>query len=799
MSIQEQTSEAAIESTQDQFQEMMQESLLETPPKATHELNEATTDVQLPTQPEFFKCDESANNSVTSLGTTVMSPPCSPPGCVSPRREPEIAASVMDSHPQSDFWNRDETQSQENAPNYANKNRDQFEAQETMEEDEEVDEKENLFMPSSTASSVGVFGAMTEPYLMGAAAMGEFTVKPPLFPEKEEAVEKADEEINEDVEDEEEEDEDEDEEQRRIGHQPSSMVTDMSSSQPSEEFQVRSSAFGGSSGWLGDDPLSGMDSEDVSSCASSRQQGVSDLSSTQHTAILEGTQSSDALVDSSFRGSEGDCNLMGSPNVETLANEEEDDDDDDEDHRVDEMDLSSERAEEHTKAFQQHEHADDEDEDIEMRSEGVTESCENAEDDDDFNEDERFDEMGRSGPCEALHTSWGQNQSVNKPWTEPAPLQSVSPHSQVSHHGALESETLSLAQTHFDSFAPLSHTKEELDHHHLDHLDDKETKSAALEEDRDLLVAPGESETSTPEDLRDYDSSSGVESRSEKQQTPIPASVQPDLEQDLGIHLEKGDGEEEEAETLPADELLGTGPPTAPASATSSPSTSGDEASDTEGEMQINYPAAESKGFGSPVPAPATHDLPALEEDEEVGVGGYAAATATAESEEDGGGATPQSANSVASYGFDCTTSNSNAHSVAESCGKSPGIFSLENEEQLPEEAKDPSLIKELTLPPLPVAAAQSAFGDEELLLLGRHVDLAPLGHGDEIQPNLAEHHYTPAGKAAPTSAEQLAEVKALEPTHHLLAQGAGEGSDSQPPYYSTLCDKTDSFLAGNV
>lgn len=772
---------------------MMQESLLETPPKAT---NEATSAVQLVAQPDFFKCDESASNSVPSLGTTVMSPPCSPPGCVSPSREPETAASLLDSHSQSDLWNRDETQSQGSALNYTEENKEHFEAQETMEEGEEVDEKENLFMPSSTAPSAGVFGAMTESYLLGAPATGEFSVKPPLSPEKEEAVEKADEEINEDVEDDDE-DGEEDEEQRRLGHQPSSMFTDMSSSQPSEEFQVRSSAFGGSSGWLGDDPLSGMDSEDVSSCASSRQHGVSDMSSTQHTAILEGTQSSDALVDSSFRGSEGDCNLMGSPNVETLANEEEDDEDDDEDHRVDEMDLSSERAEEHTKAFQQHEHADDEDEDIEMRSEGVTESCENAEDDDDFNEEERFDELGRSGPCEAPHASWGQNQSVLKPWTEPAPLQPASPHSPVSHHGALESEAVSLAQTHFDSFAPLSHTKEELDYHHLDH---KETKSAAPEEDRDLLVAPGESETSTPEDLRDYDSSSGVESRSEKQQTPIPASVQPDLEQDLGIHLEKGDGEEEEAETLPADELLGTGPPTAPASATSSPSTSGDEASDTEGEMQISYPAAECKGFDSPVPAPATHDLPALEEDEEVGDGGDAAATAAAESEEDGGGATPQSANSVASYGFDCTTSNSNAHSVAESCGKSPGIFSLENEEQLPEEAKDPSLIKELTLPPLPVAAAQSAFGDEELLLLGRHVDLTPLGHGDEIQPNLAEHHYAPAGKAAPTAAsEQSAEVKALEPGHHLLAQGAGEGSDSQPPYYSTLCDKTDSFLAGNV
>jgi hypothetical protein len=251
--------------------------------------------------------------------------------------------------------------------------------------------------------------------------------------------------------------------------------------------------------------------------------------------------------------------------------------------------------------------------------------------------------------------------------------------------------------------------------------------------------------------------------------------VQPDLEQDLGIHLERGD-EEEEAETLPADEVLGAGPPTAPASAPSSPSTSGDEASDTEGEMQINDPDVpvtmdDSAEFDSP---PSARILPALEEDEEV-----VEAPAGGE-EEDGGGGTPQSANSVASYGFDCTMSNSNAHSTAESCGKSPGIFSLENEDQLPEEAKDPSLIKELTLP---AAAAQSVE------LLGGPVDLLPLGQpGDQ-------HHYMLGGKI---DADDL-EVNTLEDTLRLGPQHAGEASEGQPPYYSAICDKTDSFLAGNV
>ncbi|CAB1433361.1 unnamed protein product [Pleuronectes platessa] len=288
------------------------------------------------------------------------------------------------------------------------------------------------------------------------------------------------------------------------------------------------------------------------------------------------------------------------------------------------------------------------------------------------------------------------------------------------------------------------------------------------------------SDTSTPEELRDYDSSSGVESRSDKQHTPVPASVQPDMEQDLGIHLEKGDGEEEEAETLPADEVLGTGPPTAPASAPSSPSTSGDEASDTEGEMQINDPDApmmmdESAGFESPTP---NCNLPALDEDEE--------AAAAGDCEEDGGGATPQSAHSVASYGFDCTTSNSNAHSMAESCGKSPGIFSLENEEQLPEEAKDPSFIKELTLP----SAAATAYADD---LLGRPVDLMPLGLPGGMAPSLDEHHYMLGGKVA---GDHLGGVDPLGSSRHFGAQESGDTDDSQPPYYSTICDKTDSFLA---
>uniref|UniRef100_A0A3P8TMR6 BTB/POZ domain-containing protein n=1 Tax=Amphiprion percula TaxID=161767 RepID=A0A3P8TMR6_AMPPE len=768
------------------------------------QVHEPASSVQL----DPFKFEVSANNSVPSLGTTVMSPPCSPPGPASPVREPQNASSLMDMHVQPDLWDRDQDLVQSDMPPQSTvnmmgfqreeeeeqENDEKFETQESQdEEDQEEEEKENLFMPTSTAP--GTFNVLAQPHFLGASPLDDFTPRELISPhEKEEAVEKADEEINED----DDEEEDEDEEQRRLGHQPSSMITDLSSSQPSDDFQVRSSTFGGSAGWHGDDLLSGMDSEDVSSCTSSRQQGVSDLSSTQHTAILEGTQSSDALVDTSLRGSEGDGNLMGSPNVETLANEEEEEDDEDE--RVDDMDLSSERVEEPHRAFQEQERDEEEDDDVEMHSEGVTESCGNA-DEDDFNEEERLDNLNRSGPppCVPPASSWGQTNPFSDTWAQPASLLSVSSPSPVSDHGAAESETptQSPAQACLDASAPSFAPQSE-----QDELVHEDMKGSAPEETHSLLAPPAvamsqsstlsgtalaahsSSETSTPEELRDYDSSSGVESRSDKQQTPVPASVQPDMEQDLGIHLEKGDGEEEEAETLPADEVLGTGPPTAPASAPSSPSTSGDEASDTEGEMQINDPDApmmmdESAGFESP---PPTCNLPALDEDEEAGD------HAAGEGEEDGGGATPQSANSVASYGFDCTTSNSNAHSMAESCGKSPGIFSLENEEQLPEEAKDPSLIKELTLPS---AAAAAQVED----LLGRPVDLMPLGHPGDSHPSLGDHHYMLGGKMA---ADELEDVDPLEPSHHLGAQDSGDTDDSQPPYYSTICDKTDSFLAGD-
>ncbi|XP_034151073.1 proline-rich protein 36 isoform X1 [Esox lucius] len=698
---------------------------------------------------------------------------------VSPVQEPQNVSALLDMHMEPVPLVQSHSDMAPQSP-----------VEEEEDEEEEEEEEEEMFKPDlqdallCSSAAPPAFGMMSQP-------TEDFTSEVLVSPsqDQEEAVEKADEEINEDDEQEEEE-----EEERQLG-KPSSLF-DMTSSE-----EARPAGFDGAADWHGDD-LSGMDSEDVSSI-SSRLQGPSEMSSTQHTGLLEGTLSSDAMVDSSLRGSEGDGAFMGSPNVETLANEEEEEDEE-EDERVDvdDMDLSSERAEDHQKVSLP-EHEDEDDEDEEMPSEGVTESglesCGNA-DEDDFTEEERLDNLNRSysQPPIPPSSAWGQTNPFTDPWAQPA---LASPHvasSPLSDHEAVDHEAVDHEAVDHEAVDPETPTRSpaqawlDLSAPSLMPQSDEIEGSAPVGATAppappavgmshsstlsgNALAAHSSSETSTPEELRDYDSSSGVESRSDKQQTPVPSAVQPDLEQDLGIHLERGDEEEEEAETLPADEVLGTGPPTAPASVPTSPSTSGDEASDTEGEMQINDPDApvtmdDSAEFDSPPPA---HVLPALEEDEEV------AEAPAGEGEEDGGGGTPQSANSVASYGFDCTPSNSNAHSTAESCGKSPGIFSLENEDQLPEEAKDPCLIKELTLP---AAAAQSEN------LLGGPVDLLPLG-----QPG---DHYMLGGKMG---AHGMEDADALEENLHLGSQRAAEASESQPPYYSAICDKTDSFLAGNV
>ncbi|XP_074836065.1 proline-rich protein 36 [Carettochelys insculpta] len=178
------------------------------------------------------------------------------------------------------------------------------------------------------------------------------------------------------------------------------------------------------------------------------------------------------------------------------------------------------------------------------------------------------------------------------------------------------------------------------------------------------LAGKSSSETSTPEELRDYDSSSGVESKSdEKLEQTFPHSPLEDLpgEQDLGIHMDKGD---DEAETLPADELLGD-PPT-------EPTVSSEEEGELDGDL-LKEPGFPALGKSLVCRAPTPPRTPSLEGSEELGSG-------------DAGMGTPASTNSAISC--DAFEAAFHLHST-DSCGKSPGLSSLESEEHSAESTRD--------------------------------------------------------------------------------------------------------------
>ncbi|XP_038835256.1 mucin-5AC-like [Salvelinus namaycush] len=584
---------------------------------------------------------------------------------------------------------------------------------------------------------------------------------------------------------------DEEEDEEREGTQQVS-VSEMSGSQPTEESRPGSAGPAGSGWRAGGTLLSELDSE-----VSCSQQGASELSAP---GVLEGTESMDDLGDASLKGAidmEGMSASAGSPDFEKVPDIPTNDfDDDDEDgDRVCDMEVGSERADDPRRVRRD----EDEDDDVEMASEGVTESglesYGNA-DEDDFAEDERLDNLNQALPApllpSALAAQWDQPNpnSFCDPWAQPHPqAASASPLTPTSPsdpwQADMETPTqysaqpwLQLAATPFvpalhepshqpspasplekETLAPLhSLSPMAASGHGMSH---SSTLSATE------LAVHSSSETSTPEELCDYNSSSGVESRSEggKLHT-LPAalapvlSLQPELE-DLGIHLVREDGDGEVAETLPANEVPGD-PAISPTSNPSSSSTTEDEASDTEGEAQlyelgqgIHTAAFDSKPG-------AQRCLSALEEGEETSGG------------TDEGGDTPQSANSAASYAYDMTASNTNSnnHSTAESCAKSPGIFSLE---ELPEEAKDPSLIQELTMPP-----PQQAASADSLLV-----------------SNPEEQQYMLCGTLE-TELGDMGDLKPLDPVLFVAPQQPGEGPRvTQPPYYSTVCENTENSLTG--
>ncbi|XP_026787464.3 mucin-17 [Pangasianodon hypophthalmus] len=596
---------------------------------------------------------------------------------------------------------------------------------------------------------------------------------------------------------------DDEEEEEREGSQQVSL-SDMSGTQPTEESRPGSAGLAGSV-WRAGGLPSEFDSEDVS-CS---QQGASELSAP---GVLEGTESMDDLGEASLKGADGEGASAGSPDFEKfpdiLVNEDDDnddDDDDDDEDRVDDMEVGSEMTEDPHRQCNDNE---DEDDDVEMASEGVTESglesYGNA-DEDDLAEDYRLDNLNRMQPSSIVPTALSAANPFADAWMQslqPDPTLDSSPssnpwqtYSELPNQPAAQAcLDIGNAKTDLSSTQPPALT---------DPVPSSPQPSSEPAAEMDMGIKPGLashsqrisqsstllgtelaihtcSDASTPEELKDYSISPGLEN----QKQPLPASpipvALPDIMQDLGICRSDRAGsehEEEEPETLPADDML-AGLSTVTTSAPSSHSSAtGDEASDTEGDMQISDPTEPgSTGNECFDSTQVVHSMSALVEECE---------EACVEMEGGGGSDTPQSATSAASYGFECTTSNSNAQSTTESCIKSPGIFSLENEEQLPDEAKDPSLIKELNLSP--------ACAPADVDLLDQQGEL----------PVNSEQQYMLCEKVT----EELPEPCSLGGTVP-TETGLDSASSSEHqqdldlnaphPYYSTICEKTDSFLTGS-
>ncbi|XP_039469178.1 mucin-17 [Oreochromis aureus] len=579
--------------------------------------------------------------------------------------------------------------------------------------------------------------------------------------------------------------EEEDEEERE-GSQLVSLSEMSGTTQPTEESRPGSAGLVGGSAWRASGALlSELDSEEVSGS----QQGASELSAP---GVLEGTESTDDLGDGSLKGAiDMEGASAGSPDFEKVPDipvndfDEDEDDDEDENDRVIDMDVGSERTDEPPRPRHDNDVDEEEDDDVEMASEGVTESglesYGNA-DEDDFAEDERLDNLNRVAqpppPPPLLPAApaaqWDQLNPFADPWAEHQPQQQqrvlepelvgAAAASPLADPLRADSETPTQTSAHaWLEMGSATFVHESLEvPHHLSIKEEPQNLEGQMYFDQTStapmqtahpppLSAPGmsvsstvSSETSTPEELGDYNRD--VKLQPQSSQTPV-LSPQPDLE--------GGDEEETEPETLPADEVLG-GPATAPTSNPSSSSVTEDEASDMEGEAQLDdsleTPLVSNITFDSQ--PSAQRCLSTVEEGEE------------AETETEGRAGedtTPPSATSLASYGFDTitTTSNSNAQSTGENCIKSPGIFSLE---ELPEEAKESCLIP---------------------------------------QPCLAEQQYIECGKQEGESAQHVreeapgSEDAPDRSSTHRLQQPEENLDDAQPPYYSAVCDKTEDSFAG--
>ncbi|XP_049577774.1 platelet binding protein GspB [Syngnathus scovelli] len=535
----------------------------------------------------------------------------------------------------------------------------------------------------------------------------------------------------------------EDEEER----EPSQLVSvsEMSGiSQPTEESRPGSAGPVGGSAWR----AGGAFPAELDSLSGS-QQGASELSAP---GVLEGTESMDDLGEGSLKGAmDMEGASAGSPDFQKVPEipfndyeEEEDYDDDDDEDRVCDMDVGSEKTDELQR--RRHDNAaddDEEDDDVEMASEAVTESglesYGNA-DEDDFAEDERLDNLNRLvqlSPPPRLPSAPGA------PWHRPDLF--AQPWEDQAQPSQLEQLTELVSQLRLVE-APVSPLMDPLQA-------DSETPSQSPAQARlEITSDPQNQEVSLSSKLED-----GVKVRTEQctaapRPTPFPLTpeelgvVSPRIQEvpltspqpDAGVHMASGD-QEVKAQSTSADELL-RGVVNALASNPSSSSVTEDEASDTEGEALLEESletAAESKANTTfEVQPSGQRCLSTVEEVEE--------SETTALTDD----ATPPSATSLASYGFDSATTASNAHSAGEGCVKSPGIFSLE---ELPEESKE---------------LCQQARCD------------------------LAERQYVECRCTEEGQRSEAQDVSALQTTQE-------KPEDAKPPYYLTICEKTDNSFGG--
>uniref|UniRef100_A0A3P9PYM0 Proline rich 36 n=1 Tax=Poecilia reticulata TaxID=8081 RepID=A0A3P9PYM0_POERE len=528
--------------------------------------------------------------------------------------------------------------------------------------------------------------------------------------------------------------EEEDEEERE-GSQLVSVSEMSGTTQPTEESRPGSGGPVGRAAWkAGGALVSELDSEDVSGS----QQGASELSAP---GVLEGTESTDDLGDGSLKGAiDMELASAGSPDFEKVpdipANEFEDEDEDDSD-RVCDMEVGSERTDEPRRPRHDNDVDEDEDDDdVEMASEGVTESglesYGNA-DEDDFAED-NLDNLNRV--LQPLPPPPVLPSAPAAQWDQPNPFASPFIPEESKASANCEALAQSAAQTWLDvGSAPSAPEQQDVCHH-----------SSVPNEPQNVEPAGPAPEMVLPGDQGD-----------QNQEGKLPAHVfealahssHPDGDcQDAQAGRGEQEEEEEEAEpeTLPADEVLG-GPSTAPTSNPSSSSVTEDEASDTEGEAQLDESLKCLPVCNLTFDTLPQRCLSTVEEGEEV-------------ENIDANEATPPSAASLASYNFDSVTtaSNSNAQSTGESCIKSPGIFSLE---ELPEEAKEPCLNPE------PDAQRCAA----EYIECGKQQEAEA---AERVETEL------PGSEEATANPEEIAE-------------------DIQPPYYSAICEKTEDSFAGNV